>query len=39
MDFTPSACGSDTPTSRYLNVKDDYLHELNERVPLTIVKG
>ena len=27
-----------TTTARYLNVKDDYLNELNERVPLTVVK-
>ena len=25
-------------TEKYLNVKTDYLHELNERVPLTLVK-
>ena len=27
-----------TTTARYLNVKADYLHELNERAPLTLVK-
>ena len=26
-----------TTTARYLNVKDDYLHELIERKPLTLV--
>jgi integrase len=27
-----------TTTARYLNVKSDYLHELNERAPLVLVK-
>jgi integrase len=26
-------------TEKYLNVKTDYLHELNERKPLTLVKA
>jgi hypothetical protein len=26
-------------TARYLNVKDDYLQELIERKPLTVVKS
>ena len=28
-----------TTTARYLNVRADYLHDLNERAPLTLVKG
>lgn len=28
-----------TTTARYLNVKDDYLQELTERQPLTLVRG
>jgi len=28
-----------TTTARYLNVKDDYLQELTERKPLTLVKS
>jgi site-specific recombinase XerD len=28
-----------TTTARYLNVTADYLHELNERTPLTLVRG
>jgi len=27
-----------TTTARYLNVKDDYVHELIERKPLTLVR-
>jgi integrase len=28
-----------TTTARYVNVKSDYLHELNERAPLMLVKS
>jgi hypothetical protein len=31
-------CANVTTTARYLNVKDDYLHELNERKPLGLVR-
>jgi hypothetical protein len=34
-----SATRTVTTTARYLNVKDDYLQELIERKPLTLVKN
>jgi hypothetical protein len=36
MDTMPNA---NVTTTRYLNVKDDYLQELIERKPLTLVKS